>query len=49
MTYQELLEEFDRRRATSPDSPLDRLKKRFDDNDWAIQSILEKLRDGDKQ
>ena len=49
MTYQELLVEFDKRRITHSVDNLGTIAIALDDIEWAIQSILEKLRDGDKE
>ena len=46
MTYQELLVEFSKRRAN--DDPVLASKTAIADLQWAIQAILEKLRDAEK-
>ena len=48
MTYQELLEEFDRRRSNQRIDNMGDVQITLADVEWAIQSLLEKLRDGDK-
>ena len=45
MTYQELLVEFSKRRS---DDPVLASKTAIADLQWAIQAILEKLRDAEK-
>ena len=45
MTFQELLEKFNERRGAAPDYPKMETQNRLLNLEWAMQALIEKLRD----